>query len=535
MASPRQDIGYRLFVGTFVVLLVTAVATSLQRGNARQGAFLTAALLLLTATIVTTTVPPSSPTHIERFSQASSGSDMDTPREDFSEISDGLTTYLSAFDRASLPDDGRTWIDLAPRVRPAAADAVNKDASFVFDFPPMFSRTSGVFMGSNNRLVGPKSDALGIAFHRTFSVVLVVKHGSLRPTTESVAADAAPMEILKLYANSPNNNGLCLRILPASVKTSDNTQTGTLELEYADAAPMACKVDPAHAGIDLNRDLLTFYYIVKDTDHVRVIAMNQANDAMTTILKFDVPTTVSGVTFSNKEMVVNRNLNWNGHVLAMAVYDRALTTEMTSEFHTHVLKAFYRQVDPNLPGLIKKQQAAEKALQDLKSCPFNGTDDGNGPSRACGACGDVAWSDPMQWLTASPECRAAIAEHCQRHSTDADTRTSICRCYDPSYPLYGSPACRMVRAALSDDPRQLWRNLDAGQVADLKQHLGLIAPKDCPACPPPVDSSALSSQPVQREEPPSSVPTTTTTTNVPVVQTKDRVGTWARFVQWIWP
>ena len=73
-----------------------------------------------------------------------------------------------------------------------------------------------------------------------------------------------------------------------SIHNDNNTQVGSLILQYADHNQYECLVDKEHSYINLDKDVLTFYFIVKDTDNVKVLMMTEGSTNIHLILNSDI-------------------------------------------------------------------------------------------------------------------------------------------------------------------------------------------------------------------------------------------------------
>lgn len=379
--------------------------------------------------------------------------------EDISDIQNKLVVYLTVFNKTSFNNMGKTWNNIAKIKTDGTCDA-GDNSSFTFEMAPVFSRRNGLYLG-NNRMVGPLSSAIGIQFHNTFTIVFACKHGNLLVDHQN-----SEIELIKLYANSPNNNGLSLFIQKGSVQNDNNTQTGTLMLQYANTDPHICKVDKDHSYINFDKDILTFYYIVKDTDNVRVLMMNENSNVIVQILKFTITNT--DINFSNKEIVINRLLNWNGNMFNTAVYDRALSDEQVSNFYTHCMNEYLKNIDPNFIKMLDQYNDTLRVLRDLLKCPYDKT--------VCEACQSVTkWSDITQVLSSPLQCKKSINDFCANN-----TINPLCKCWDTSSSIYKTENCRIYRSIFSGERTSAFESLTAEDLDYIKNKYGLIYPHECP-------------------------------------------------------
>jgi hypothetical protein len=379
--------------------------------------------------------------------------------EDITDIQNRLMVYLTVFNNRSFNNMGRIWNNIAALKQDGTCEN-NDNSIYSFELAPVFNRKSGLYLG-NNRCIGPYSNALNIQFHNTFTIVVVCKHGNLLVDDKN-----SEIELLKLYANSPNNNGVSLYIQKGSLKNDNNTQTGTLLFQYANHDPLVCKVDKDHGYINFDRDILTFYYIVKDTDNVRVLMMNENSNSIQQILKFTITNT--DVTFSNKEMIINRLLNWNGNIFNFAIYDRSLSDEQVSNFYTHVMNEYLKNIDPNFMAMLSQYNEALGMIQSLTKCPYDKT--------VCDSCTSVKkWCDMNQVMTSTAQCKKAINDFCSNN-----TSHPLCKCWDTSSSLYNTESCRMYRSLYSGERTSCLEGLTAEDLEYIKNKYGLISPHECP-------------------------------------------------------
>jgi hypothetical protein len=379
--------------------------------------------------------------------------------EDITSIKRNLVVYNTAFNKVSYNDGGNSWLNMVVTNKDGSCNTDADNSAFNFELPPVFSRKSGFYMG-NNRLVGPYCNALNIQFHNTFTIVLACKHGNLL-----VDQSNEEIEILKFYANSPNNNGISLYIQRGSLRNVNNVQMGKLMLQYSSRVPFQCKMKESHDLISFEKDLYTLYFIVKDTDHIRVAVMTEKNNNIDEILRFNVENT--DVTFANKEFVMNRLKNWNGNVYNFGVFNVALTDDDITGLHAHMLGEYMKYVNPNYIGMIEQYNDTLSLLAKFMACPYD--------KAVCDTCSTVTkWNSMEQLVTASAQCRNAINAFCM-----ANMNHPLCKCWNTQNTAYKTDTCKMFRGVFSDKNGWL-EGLSQDEIDFIMKKYGLIRPEDCP-------------------------------------------------------
>ena len=434
----------------FLILVVAYVSVGFARVPKLDLALIIVAILTLVYTIVFNTT-------YEHFAAQEINTDNLKPielEEDISAIKERLVVYNTAFNKISYNENGNAWLNM---IVPKEGESEN--STFNFELPPVFSRKSGFYMG-NNRLVGPFCNALNIQYHNTFTCVIACKHGNLL-----VEQSNNEIELVKFYANSPNNNGLSLYIQKGSLQNVNNVQMGKLMLQYSSRDPFQCKLKESDELISFERDVYTFYFIIKDTDHIRVAVMTEKNTNIDEILRFNVENT--DVTFSNKELVINRLKNWNGNVYNFALYNVALTDDDITNLYAHMLGEYMKYVNPNYISMIQQYNETLALLNKYVSCPYD--------KNVCTSCSTVdKWNSMEQVLGASAQCKSAINEFCM-----ANMNHPLCKCWNTQSSTYGSDSCKMFKGIFSEKNTYL-DGLSQDDVDYIMTKYGLIRPENCP-------------------------------------------------------
>lgn len=380
--------------------------------------------------------------------------------EDISAIKDKLVVYTTAFNKISYNENGNSWLNMVvPQKDGSCEIEANNSSVFNFELPPVFSRKSGFYMG-NNRIVGPYCNSMNIQFHNTFTIVLACKHGNLL-----VEESNNEIELLKFYANSPNNNGISLYIQRGSLRNVNNVQMGKLMLQYSSREAFQCKLKADHELISFEKDIYTFYFIIKDTDHIRVAVMTEKNTNVDEILRFNVEN--SDVTFSNKEFVINRLKNWNGHVYNFAMFKYALSDDDITALYAHMLGEYMKYVNPNYINVIQQYNETLNLLSKFSSCPYD--------KNVCNTCNTVnKWNSMDQVVSASSECRDSINEFCM-----ANLNHPLCKCWNTQNSNYNTDTCKMYRGIFTDKASYL-DGLSQDDIDYIMAKYKLIRPDNCP-------------------------------------------------------
>lgn len=381
--------------------------------------------------------------------------------ENIDDISKGLVMYTTTFSSKSYQNMGKVWFNLAPKENLDKSKCkIDQTRDLDFDISPVFSRKSGFYLG-NNRLVGPYSNNLSIDIHGTFTSILVVKHGNLLVSNNN----NNEIEILKMYANSPNNNALAMYIKRGSLSRTNNVQMGSLMFQYSSEAPKTCLIDSNDKYMHLDKDSLIFYFIVKDIDNIRILYLTEKSNVIHQLLKFNVSN--DDITFSNKELIINRQLNWNANIYNFAIYDFALSDDDVTSFYNHVMNEYMKNVDPNYGKVLSRYNSTLDFLKGYTKCPFD--------KNACDACSSVtSWCDTNQLMLSSTECKKSINEYCLAHSKDG-----ICRCWDKTSPAYNNDSCRLYRSIFQD--RESFLNfLTIDDLEYIRKKYKLLYIDECP-------------------------------------------------------
>lgn len=444
----------------FIVLVIAYLTVGLFKVPKRDVIFIGIAVVILVVTMLKGHFFQSKTEH---YVDADMAYNLDNLKpieleEDITPISEKLVVYNTAFNKISYNENGNSWLNMIVTKDDGTCDTNAANSIFNFELPPVYSRKSGFYMG-NNRLVGPYSNAMNIQFHNTFTIMLVCKHGNL--LVDQVNSE---IELIKLYANSPNNNGLSLYIQRNSLRNENNVQVGKLMLQYSNREPMQC-VLPNNEFLSFEKDIYTFYFIIKGTDHIRVAMMTEKNTNVDPLLWFNVEN--SDVTFSNKEFVMNRLKNWNGHVYGLGIYSVALSDDDLTSVYAHLVSEYMKYANSNYISTIQQYNDTLSLLRRFISCPYS--------QDVCSSCSTVdKWNSMEQLLGASAQCKSAINEFCM-----GNINHPLCKCWNSQNTTYNSDSCKMFRG-IFNEMNSFLDNLNQTDIDYIMKKYGLIRPDDCP-------------------------------------------------------
>lgn len=365
--------------------------------------------------------------------------------EDIDGIYQNLVYYFTSFNQNAYTSGTKEWKTLTDPTPYLPADCRVQN-TMSFSTVPNFSSTSGFVLGAN-RVEGPFSNNLGIDFNGSYTIVLVFKNGELL----NDATKTDEVELLKLYANSPNNNGLALYYQAGSLQKENNVQMGKLMFQFASSQPTPCVSSPNNSLFTIEKDVLSFVFIVKNKENVRIVYLSEKNDTLTTLANLTAPTT--DVTFSNKEMFINRFKNWNANLYNISIFNKGLADAEIGSFYSRVKGLYSKFTDPNFKSMVIQYNA----LIEQMKCPFNKT--------LCASCPEITdWTDMLQIMQASKPCKAAIAAYCSENP-----KASFCKCWNPQSPSYSEESCKNVRGLIEGNLTCSIDKLSKKQLQEIKK------------------------------------------------------------------
>jgi hypothetical protein len=380
--------------------------------------------------------------------------------EDYSNITPYCTVYLTIFNKNSYPENDNEWINVAYQEK-EGEDCTLKGNRKIYRFEnlPVFSKRSGLLLGTN-RLYGPYSNMLGISLQSTFTIFFTCKHGDFMPNNEK------EVELLKLYANSNNNNGIALFIQRNSIEINNNIQYGNLLLKFIDNDDVyQCKLKSDDTSMSFDKLNMSLYFIVKEVDKIRILYMIGGVNTIYQLAMINIKET--NATFSNKEMIINRFQNWKGNMYNFGILPEAISDNTVTDIYSHCYSEYLKATNEDFIKLSNDYNSILDFLKKFKECPYN--DD------VCKTCNTITkWNDMNEIMSAPPSCKESINEFCK-----VNTKHELCKCWDQSYPGYQTDSCKMYKSIFTPQSR-IYDNITNDDILYIKDKYTLISPADCP-------------------------------------------------------
>lgn len=349
--------------------------------------------------------------------------------ESIDKISSNLIIYLTVFNSKSIDGKTKNWNDIS-LMSNNKKDCIKGPKNFSFDSMPIVNKINGVYLG-NNRLIGPYCNELGINFSDRFTILLTCKHGNLLSNTNN------EIELIKLYGNSTNNNVMSLFIQTKTINNDNNVQTGNLLFNYIDQQILPCKIDSTHDYINLDKDVLSFYFIIKDSDNIRILYLSEKSNAINQILKINIST--NDITFSNKEIVINRLLNWNASVFNFALYNTSISDDTVGSMYTHIMDEYIKNKDPTINKILPEYNNIVDYLNNTKKCKLDKLTCDN-----CNSITDWSTTDIVDLSNSTKKCRLAVNNYCS-----ANINNDLCACWNSKNTIFNDPLCVSIREKFS--------------------------------------------------------------------------------------
>ncbi|KAG2498118.1 hypothetical protein HYH03_003876 [Edaphochlamys debaryana] len=345
------------------------------------------------------------------------------PLEDPSGLPPGAVLYASTFMPESYLGSGKRWRNVI-----APAGGINTDEKDMqFCVEPAFSRLDGISMNANS-ITGPLSHRMDITGDLAFTFVVLCQF-------TGVTSGRSDVILLRLYANTPNNNGYCIYMnnfttMPGNMISMD------MYVSFGSLSPMRCS-QASMAPTSIMLDTTKKYMIVasKGAGRLRVtlvdVGVRTSYDSQV-LLDSGSMAMRESVVFSNREMMINNNENFNANIMAFGVFNRVL-----GDTAIHALYLYYngvfRKMDPEYAAVARSLRALEAA----KLCPYD--------EATCTACTSVAdFTDDRNIMASSTQCLSAIDSFCTMNPGHPR-----CWCWDIRNPYYGT-CCKVYRNMFTD-------------------------------------------------------------------------------------
>lgn len=373
------------------------------------------------------------------------------------------TIYLTIFTTMSY-DYGSSrfvWKNIAPL---SNTSKCQNRQEFFFTKEPVFLLPEGISMGETG-IKGPLSNSLGISMSENFTIAFVFINNI--PTN---ATNAENIEILKLWANTPNNNGLSLFIEKNTIRLHNGSYQGKLMLQFGNLPPKQCKMWPEDQLFTFNTDFAsTKLFIVKELQDVKVYyTVSTGTHPPKLICNIDNVNinNKDPPNFSNKNMFINYNSNWRANMLSFMAVSNVMSDLQMMMFVNHIHTTHLMVANAR----INNMKDSYKDIVNSQKCPY--------PEKVCKECqidlskekGPInPWDFSI--LRTSSKCRSALKDHCIASIGKANA-PSICACFDPSSPDYQSSGCKFVRNTF--DPEQQKKE----EAKIIKQH-NLVPRESC--------------------------------------------------------
>eukprot|EP00798_Chlamydomonas_sp_ICE-L_P019594 gene19594-26277_t len=365
--------------GVFFVFITAVLSkSSLKKENLAIAVALCFLLLILFLLTFRKTRAPESYTEIDE----STGSELITP-----EIGEKMKFYISMMGYNSFKDGDYVWTDISNHTD------VDDEGQLVIrnfqmsELPPFDKLKDGVSL-KNIKLRGPDSVNVGIRGNDNFTVFWFSQNTS--KLTERVP-------IFTMYANTYSNIGF---------EISMEQENDICKIVVSEALGSYKKKD--HTIVVQNTSFMGAQHVYAVTRDVDTI---------------------------NKRCEVNTDLSWDGTLIALGAYRKALTGTQLVDLHKY-LQGRQVQLTDQYQLLIGKQ----RINQQKQSCAL----------RSQIYC-DTYCKNIKDWtnitdvmVNASEECKQRINDYCLLH-----TEEEFCKCW--SMDMKNNANCRFVRGFFGND------------------------------------------------------------------------------------
>jgi len=381
-------------------------------------------------------------------------------------LRDKTILYVSSFNSQSYNGSGRIWKNIAKLPSSSQCpDTSSSPGNLVFSSDPIFNKTNGFTLKSTS-LKGPLSCSLGLNMNSSFSIFVAFKNNDLANVNGDI-------EIIKLYGNSDTNRGISLSIPSGSIKVlAEGLYTCQLKLTFANML-MSC-IMKDKLDIVMEANLMTFFFITKSADMLNVYMITEKYGKSPTpalLLTKSLTTSVDG-NFSNRELEINTNKNWNVGIFNVGIFNVALDNLMMTNLYLNVMNYYNRSNDEQYTKLLQENKTVTDANRQLNTCPFDET--------TCNKCANITWTNPLGVMSlGSSECKKSIHQFCSQNPGHSNCTP----CWSSASGQYNSESCIAMRSLFGSDSSyksSIINELTEAELEPLKQKYQWIKKDQCP-------------------------------------------------------
>ena len=415
---------------------------------------------------------------LKKFVQGQYNENLDDIYEDHT-----LTLYYSAFSKGSYTndEDSKQWLNISPYLKkeketnPNNTQVLPYDKSHISatDESPYVQRRDGISL-RDQVLIGPPSHLMGIKGNSSFTLFMVVRFNRFNKPGER-------HELLKLYGNTVQNNGLLLTLEPQTHEKDAQIISVKCGLQFG-ADPFlesdkSVKEDNKMLRLNITKPYM--FVVKKELKSISLTLHDMSSDASSDASQVAIPATDvqdNNVLLSNKELRINQNKMLDGVLFAFGVYNEALMD--ASNLHHHLFKELDKRTD-SFMDRARLMVAFQQELEQMRACPFD--------VNICRECADVDdWTNVNEIVLSSDKCKKAIDEYCTANPND-----SKCICWRED--KLKDPNCQAFVNIFRRDKHSMIENLTDEQIEVIKEKYKLCKCEQ-------VEQMRLKEQKKQQEE-----------------------------------
>ena len=384
--------------------------------------------------------------------------------EDLSNINLGLTLFYSAFSTNSYPSSSKIWYNMSTyfaNPQNACPDVQQSDTNMTFTQTPSYSRENGFGIG-NNSITGPKSHKTGLSGNSSYTIFFMMNFKSFNDNTNNY-------EILKLFGNTINNNGLALFINKDSVASIASTFAVNITINIGTQSIQCTDPSTGLYTIIINPNHTYMFAFIKNDNSLSFIMYpnidNLTSNAQTRLILMDNQTISNeDVLFSNKEFVINRFLNIQGSLYTFGTFNRALDENSITLLYLH-MQSELQKTSQILQNLATQIQALQNKIDLSKSCPYDST--------VCTPCSSVKdWTNMNNViLNGNSNCLTSINNFC-----NTNPENDLCVCWNDNNLMSKTVQCQNYVNIFNTTKSFTAENIDHETLLQIKEKQNLC---DC--------------------------------------------------------